>query len=81
MQNSAMRDVLSLFYALYDYLVNKVELTETEETVKSKIEQDMGIRCDDSLDEQILQLQTDLNQAVEEEERHQILDNVVELLK
>lgn len=76
-----MRDVLSLFYALYDYLVNKVELTETEETVKSKIEQDMGICCDDSLDEQILQLQTDLNQAVEEEERHQILDNVVELLK
>lgn len=75
-----MRDALSLFYALHDYLVDKSELTEVDTMVMEKIQADMGISCDDSLDEQILQYQSDLNLAESEQEKEIILENVISLL-
>lgn len=80
MKNSAMRDALSLFYALHDYLVDKPELTEADKAVMERIQADMGISCDDSLDEQILRYQSDLNMAKNDQEKGVILENVISLL-
>lgn len=80
MRNSAMRDALSLYYALYDYLVNLPELTKAQSAMKAKLEADQGISCDDSLDTQVLAYQKELNTLTTDEDRATLFEKVITLL-
>lgn len=80
MKNSAMRDVLSLYFALYEYLVNLPELTEAQSAMKTKLEEDQGISCDDALDAQVLAYQTELNTLTLAADRDALFEKVITLL-
>lgn len=80
MDNSASRDVIQVYRALYDYLVNKAELTPEQALVKSRLERDQGIICDSSLDSKVLAIQSSVANASTEEERDGYLDALVSIL-
>lgn len=80
MDNSASRDVIQVYRALYDYLVNKSELTPEQSLVKSRLEKDQGIICDSSLDSKVLAIQASVANASTEEEKAGYLDALVSIL-
>jgi hypothetical protein len=80
MDNSASRDVIQVYRALYDYLVNQENLSAEQSLVKSRLEQDQGIICDNSLDSKIFAIQASVANATTDKERDSYLEALVSIL-
>lgn len=80
MDNSASRDAIQVYRALYDYLVNQENLSAEQSLVKSRLEQDQGIVCDSSLDSKVFAIQASVANATTDKERDSYLEALVSIL-